>query len=100
MEFPKVLFIVILLAVMGFAAVALSLINQQQTLAQQNQTSEEQNKKLILGIAKLKLSVEEELSHFLENDTIVHSDKPFDRAATQKPIKRILRCLSRHESCA
>ena len=87
MEFPKVLFTVILMVVMGFAAVALLLINQQQTLAQQNQTTEEQNKKFILGIAKLKLSVEEELSHFLENDTIVHSDKPFDRQQLRNQSK-------------
>ena len=88
MEFPKILFTVILMAIMGSAAVALSCMNQQQALAQQNQTSEEeQNKKLILDIAKLKLSIEEELSHLLANDTIVHSDKPFDRQQLRNQSK-------------
>ena len=63
------------MVVMGFAAVALSLINQQQTLAQQNQTSEEQNKKLILDILKLKYHNDEEIGHLLADDAIIHSDK-------------------------
>ena len=89
MEFTKILFSVILMAVMGSAAVALSFMNQQQALAQQNQTSEEeQNKKIILDLSKLKLSVEEEMSHLLENDTIIHSgDKPFDREQLRKQSK-------------
>ena len=89
MEFTKILFSVILMAVMGSAAVSLSFMNQQQALAQQNQTSEEeQNKKIILDLSKLKLSVEEEMSHLLENDTIIHTgDKPFDREQLRKQSK-------------
>jgi predicted ester cyclase len=87
MEFPKILFGVILMAVMGSAAVALSFMNQQQALAQQNQTSEEQNKKLILDISKLKLSIEEEMGHLLANDTVIHSDKPFDRQQLRNQSK-------------
>jgi steroid delta-isomerase-like uncharacterized protein len=87
MEFPKILFGVILMAVMGSAAVALSFMNQQQALAQQNQTSEEQNKKLILDISKLNLSIEEEMGHLLANDTVIHSDKPFDRQQLRNQSK-------------
>ena len=83
MEFPKILFGVILMAVMGSGTVALLFMNQQQALAQQNQTSEEQNKKLILDISKLKLSIEEEMGHLLANDTVIHSDKPFDRSNSE-----------------
>ena len=98
MEFPKILFGVILMAVMGSAAVALSFMNQQQALAQQNQTSEEQNKKLILDILKLRYHVDEEIGHLLADDAIIHiDDKPVDRRATQKPIKRIHDCFSGHE---
>ena len=80
MEFTKILFSVILMAVMGSAAVALSFMNQQQALAQQNQTSEEeQNKKIILDILKLKYHSDEEIGHLLANDTIIHSDKAVGR---------------------
>jgi predicted ester cyclase len=79
MEFPKILSSVILMAIMGSAAVALSFMNQQQALAQQNQTSEEeQNKKLILDILKLKYHVDEEIGHLLADDAIIHSDKAVD----------------------
>ena len=63
------------MAVMGSVALTLSLINQQQALAQQNQTSEEQNKKLILDILKLKYHSDEEIGHLLADDAIIHSDK-------------------------
>jgi len=76
MEFTKILFSVILMAVMGSTAVALSFMNQQQTLAQQNQTSEEEkNKKIVLDILKLKYHSDEEIGHLLANDAIIHSDK-------------------------
>jgi len=87
MEFPKVLFTVILMAVMGFAAVALLLINQQQTLAQQNQTTEEQNKKLILDILKLEYHSDEEIGHLLADDAIIHSDKAVDNQQFKKQSK-------------
>jgi predicted ester cyclase len=79
MEFPKALFGVILIAVMGSAALTLSFMNQQQALAQQNQTSEEErNKKIILDILKLKYHSDEEIGQLLAKDAIIHSDKAAD----------------------
>ena len=91
MEFPKILFGVILMAVMGSAAVALSFMNQQQALAQQNQTSEEQNKKLILDILKLRYHVDEEIGHLLADDAIIHiDDKPVDRQQLRNQSKEFM----------
>jgi predicted ester cyclase len=91
MEFPKILFGVILMAVMGSAAVALSSMNQQQALAQQNQTSEEQNKKLILDILKLRYHVDEEIGHLLADDAIIHiDDKPVDRQLLRNQSKEFM----------
>ena len=70
MRYNKGFLSLILIVVMCAAAVAYSPMNRQQVLAQQNQTSEEQNKKLVLDIQKMGLNKEEEYQQFLADAKI------------------------------
>ena len=58
---------------------SLSPINdEQQVQAQENQTSEEQNKRLVLDLPKSGLEIEEEIDRFLTNESTIHNEEVVD----------------------
>ena len=67
------------------AAAALSPLNFQQSRAQDNQTSEEENKKFVLNLPESGLNTEQEIDQFLVDNATIHNEKVTD----QQQLKNI-----------
>lgn len=69
----------VLIVVIVSSTAAFSPINDKLALAQENQTSaEEQNKRLVLDLPNSGLDIEEEIDQFLANDSTIHNEEVED----------------------